>query len=77
MDFLLSLFLPRSLSETAVMLTTAALASVCFDVSGEVGSLTATLKSNLPFAVLLALGVASLIFGVWNPELIAAAFGQN
>jgi hypothetical protein len=64
-------------SETALMLATVLLAVAPLKEAKAMRASGAGVPPWVPFAVLTALGLASFIFGILNPELIAAAFGEG
>jgi hypothetical protein len=63
--------------ESIVMLTALLLATAPLEKAKAMRNARAGIPSWVLFAVLTALGIASLIFGLFNPELIAATFYEG
>jgi len=64
-------------SEAVLLLATFLLAAGPLDEAKRMRSSGRGVPPWIPFAVLTALGIASFLFGLFNPELIAATFYEG
>jgi hypothetical protein len=63
-------------SETLLMLASLLLGAAPLEEAKAMRAAGVRVPAWVPFAVLTGFGIASVIFDLSNPELIAAAFGQ-
>ena len=63
-------------SETLLMLASLLLGAAPLEEAKAMRASSASVPPWVPFAVMAGFGIASVIFDLSNPELIAAAFGR-